>query len=387
MRGTVAALVGNRRVEPREFLVPEIGDGEILLGIGLTGVCGSDLHRFQDVGTKLDLALPVVMGHEISGRVLKLGRRANDVMRTDGPLRESDRVVVYSQRPCGRCYWCREHGHTARCDGARPPGYGYRFGSVDAPPYFTGGFGDYLVLGPDSWIWRVPDHVSWEAAALTEPFSMGIRAVERATSLPSWKNEQTLAFGGTVAILGAGAIGVLTAVAARIAGAGRIILLGAPSGALEVARRIGVADETIDISATSPSERTERVRGLTDGGRGADVVFEAAGVPAAFIEGLEMLRPLGTYVELGLMVPTEQTVALNVGRHITSKDLVMFAVAAQPAQAIGKALRTIATTADRYDYAALVGATLPIAETQAAFELMEHPSDKPVKVAVRGAGY
>jgi L-iditol 2-dehydrogenase len=224
-------------------------------------------------------------------------------------------------------------------------------------------------------------------AALTEPFSMGIRAVERATSLPSWKNEQTLAFGGTVAILGAGAIGVLTAVAARIAGAGRIVLLGAPSGALEIARKIGVADVTIDIDKVGSQERIEQVRVLTTGGYGADVVFEAAGVPAAFIEGLEMLRPLGTYVELGLMVPSERTVPLNVGRHITTKDLVMYAVAAQPAQAIGKALRTIATTADRFDYGALVGKVLPIAETQAAFELMEHPTEKPIKVAVRGAGY
>lgn len=85
MNGTLAALVANRRVEPRELPVPEIADDEILLGIGLTGVCGSDLHRFQDVGVSLDLALPVVMGHEISGRVLRLGRRANEVMRADGP--------------------------------------------------------------------------------------------------------------------------------------------------------------------------------------------------------------------------------------------------------------------------------------------------------------
>ena len=387
MLGTVAALTGNRRVEPREFPVPEVGEDEILLGIGLTGVCGSDLHRFQDIQKTLDLDVPVVMGHEISGRVLRLGRRANEVMRADGPLAEGDRIVLYSQRPCGQCYWCREHGHTARCDGPRPTAYGYRYGSVDAPPYFTGGFGDYLVVGPGTWIWKVPEHVSWEAAALTEPFSMGIRAVERALSLPSWKNEQTLAWGGTVAILGAGAIGVLTALAARIAGAGRIVMLGAPAGALETARRLGLADVAIDISAVSPEERIAQVRSLTTGGYGADVVFEAAGVPAAFLEGLEMVRPLGTYVELGLMVPTERTVPLNVGRDITSKDIVLYAVAAQPAQAIGKALRTIAATADRYDYRALVGRVLPIAQTQAAFELMEHATDKPIKVALRGAGY
>jgi L-iditol 2-dehydrogenase len=385
--GSVAALTAQRAIAVHEFPVPDIDDDSILVGIGLTGVCGSDLHRYQDVGQKIDLPLPVVMGHEISGRILKLGRRANEVMNADGPLAEGDRVVVYAQRPCGRCYWCRTFGFTARCEGARPAGYGYRYGSVDAPPYFTGGFGDYLVLGPGSWIWKVPDAVPWEAAVLTEPFSMGVRAVERAMSVPSWKNEQMLPFGGTVVVLGAGAIGVLTAVAARLAGAGTIMLLGAPRGALDVAERMGVADITIDIDRVAPAERIEQVRALTPGSYGADVVFEAAGVPRAFLEGLEMVRPLGTYVELGCMVDSGETVPLNVARHLTQKDLLLYSVAAQPAQSIGKALRTIVTTHHRIDYPAVVGAVLPIAETDAAFRLMEHPTDKPVKVAVRGAGY
>jgi L-iditol 2-dehydrogenase len=385
--GVVAALSARRSIAIHEFPVPEIDDESILLGIGLTGVCGSDLHRFQDVGATLDLPLPVVMGHEITGRVVKLGRRANDVMNVERPLREGDRVVVYAQRPCGQCYWCREFGFSARCVGARPTGYGYRYGSVDAPPYFTGGFGDYLVLGPGTWLWPIPDDLPWEAAVLAEPFSMGIRAVERALSLPSWKNEQTLTFGGTVAVLGAGAIGVLTATAARIAGAGRIVLIGGPRGALDVAEGIGVADVTIDIDRVGPAERIARVRELTVGGYGADVVFEAAGVPAAFLEGLEMLRPLGTNVELGCMVDNGKTVPLNVARHLTQKDLILYTVAAQPPQTIGKAVHTLAATKDRFDYAAIVGQVLPIASTGRAFELMEDPVIKPIKVAVRGAGY
>jgi L-iditol 2-dehydrogenase len=385
--GQVAALSARRSIAVHEFPVPDVDDESIVLGIGLTGVCGSDLHRFQDVGATLDLPLPVVMGHEITGRVLKLGRRANEVMKVDQPLREGDRIVVYAQRPCGQCYWCREFGFTARCVGARPVGYGYRYGSVDAPPYFTGGFGDYLLIGPGTWLWRIPDELPWEAAVLAEPFSMGIRAVERALSLPSWKNEQTLTFGGTVAVLGAGAIGVLTATAARIAGAGQIILIGAPRGALDVARRIGVADVTIDLDEIGPTERIERVRAATTSGYGADVVFEAAGVPSAFLEGLEMLRPLGTYVELGCMVDNGKTVPLNVARHLTQKDLILYTVAAQPPQTIGKAVRALAATHDRFDYRAVVGRVLPISATGRAFELMEDPIDKPVKVAVRGAGY
>jgi threonine dehydrogenase-like Zn-dependent dehydrogenase len=188
-------------------------------------------------------------------------------------------------------------------------------------------------------------------------------------------------------VLGAGAIGVLTAAAARIAGAGQIILIGAPQGALDIARRAGVADVTIDITAVPPAERIERVRALTVGGYGADAVFEAAGVPAAFLEGLEMLRPLGTFVELGCMVDNGKTVPLNVARHLTQKDLVLYTVAAQPPQTIGKAVRTLAATHQRVDYPSIVGKVLPIQATERAFELMEDPVEKPIKVAVRGMGY
>jgi len=99
MLGTVAALVGNRRVEPRELPVPELADDEILLGIGLTGVCGSDLHRFQDIQKTLDLDVPVVMGHEISGRVLPIAetQAAFELMEhpTDKPIKVAVRGAGY----------------------------------------------------------------------------------------------------------------------------------------------------------------------------------------------------------------------------------------------------------------------------------------------------
>ena len=389
--GYAAVLCGQRRVEVRRYpLAPPPEDGA-LLGIGLAGICGSDLHRYQDVGDTLHLDLPVVMGHETAARVLRAGSRA-DLRTTAGErVVPGDRVVFYPHRPCGRCYWCREMGHTARCDGVpgrpRPAGYGYHFGRADAAPHFTGGMAEYQYIGPGTWLWKVPPAMPWEVAVLTEPFSMGIRAVERALSLPSWKNEQTLAFGGTVVVLGAGSIGVLTAAAARIAGAGRIVLVGAPQGALDSAVRAGVADVTVDIAAVPPAERIRRVRELSVGGYGADVVFEAAGVPAAFLEGLEMLRPLGTYVELGCMADAGKTVPLNVARHLTQKDLALYTVAAQPPQAFGKALRCLETAGKDIDFGAFVGLRVPVTEAPRAFRLLEHETEKPVKAALIGAGY
>ena len=101
-----------------------------------------------------------------------------------------------------------------------------------------------------------------------------------------------------------------------------------------------------------------------------------------------MSRPFdGRRVLLGVTGGIACYKSLFVARQLTQKDLLVYSVAAQPAQSIGKALRTIATTHQRIDYPAVVGTVLPIVETGAAFRLMEHPVDKPVKVAVRGAGY
>jgi threonine dehydrogenase-like Zn-dependent dehydrogenase len=386
-QGQAAVLYGRRDVRVMTYPVNEPPDDGVLLGVALAGICGSDLHRFQEVGAGLGLDLPVVMGHETVARVLRLGRDAVPVTVDGEALRAGDRVVVYSSRPCGRCFWCREFGHTARCDGPRPAAYGYHYGRADDPPHFTGGLADYLYLEPDTWLWKLPPTMPWEVAVLVEPFSMGIRAVERALSLPGWKNEQTLGFGGTVAVLGAGAIGVLTAAAARIAGAGRIVLLGAPQSALAAAERAGVADVTVDISTVGAAERIRSVKALTRGGYGADVVFEAAGAPAAFVEGLEMLRPLGTYVELGCMADTGATVPLNVARHLTQKDLVLYTVAAQPPQAFGKALRCLDSRAGGIDFASFVELSVPVAEAPGAFARLEHPTEKPIKAALIGAGY
>ncbi len=142
----------------------------------------------------------------------------------------------------------------------------------DKWPHFTSGWSEYLYIHPGSWVWKAPDGMPFEQIVLTEPFSMGIRAVAKATALPAWKNLDMLSFGGTVAVLGAGAIGVLTAVAAKISGAGQVILIGGPKKNLDIARQIGAADVFIDIDSTQPAERVEQVeedlRGRGRGGRG-----------------------------------------------------------------------------------------------------------------------
>jgi threonine dehydrogenase-like Zn-dependent dehydrogenase len=141
---------------------------------------------------------------------------------------------------------------------------------------------------PDSDIVLIPHDVKSEAVVMGDALRIVVHGLDRIGGLE---------YGDTVVVQGSGPVGLMGLLLARDAGAGRVIVVGAPALRLELAREFG-ADEVIDIAATTPSERIARVLELTNG-RGADVIFECAGVPAAVAEGLEMTRVDGRYLIAG----------------------------------------------------------------------------------------
>ncbi|MDA8218837.1 MAG: zinc-binding dehydrogenase, partial [Dehalococcoidales bacterium] len=165
------------------------------------------------------------------------------------------------------------------------------------------------------------------------------------------------------------------------------ILLGAPQPSLTLAQEMGVADEVIDVLSVSAEERIARVLALTEHGVGADVVFETAGVPSAFIEGLEMLRKMGTFAEVGNLIDTGATAQLNIARLITSKAVNLFGVVSQPPQTMVKALKTMEITGKRFDYKRLVTAQFNVTEALDAVRLAQDPVEKGIKIVLRGAGF
>ena len=382
-RAKLVRILGKNRIGVFEEELPEVKDDGILMEVGLTGVCGTDLHILENAESEQFAGkLPMTPGHEVTGRVVGIGSKANDTMICGASLKEGDRIVIYVFLPCNNCWWDTKFGvnHSLVCESPHP---GYFFPS-DKWPYFIGGWGEYMYIQPGTWIWKIPEDMPFEMSVLTEPFSMGIRAVEKALSLPAGKNMQTMGFGGIVAVLGSGSIGILTAIAAKIAGAGKVILSGGPRESLEIAKEIGAADETIDIFETTPEERIERVRKFSEGGYGADVVFEAAGVPSAFIEGLEMTRKLGTLVELGCLVDDGRTVALNVARQIVQKDITLHGIKSQPPQDFSKSLRTMEIAGDRFDITRIVTHKFPIEEAEKGIELATDPLNKGIKIVFAG---
>lgn len=268
--------------ELREYPLPDPAPGTVLIKQELVGVCGTDIHMYH--GRLPGIVYPIVLGHEFIGRIEKLGKGVEeDFLRN--PVKPGDSVIVSPGVPCGKCYYCVVAKTPTTC----VEGFAYGFFSDgDKEYHFTGGYGEYVYLhNPRTAFFKT--ELKPEVAVLAEPLTVAIHAVLRARIRP----------GDTVVVQGTGAVGLMTQVVVKLAGAQRIINIGGPKRRLEIARKFG-ADLTIDINEVpDPKEREKIVKENTIGRYGADVVFECTGVPGAVAEGLDMLRTSGTFVEVG----------------------------------------------------------------------------------------
>jgi threonine dehydrogenase-like Zn-dependent dehydrogenase len=264
-----------------EVEVPPLVDGAVLGRMVMAGVCGTDVHILHG---KVSIKTPAILGHENVARVEAIGG--------DQPLYDITGVrvnigdlITWLPKSCMKCYNCTVLGDPSKCE--RRIGYG---GWVPAwqHPYLVGGFAEYVWLLPDSDIVVIPPNVPPQAVVLGDALRIMVHGLERIGGL---------AYGDTVVVQGCGAVGMMGLLLARDAGAGKVIVIGAPAARLALAQEFG-ADEVIDITQMPAAQRIARVLELTRG-RGADVIFECAGVPAAVAEGLEMVRINGTYLIAG----------------------------------------------------------------------------------------
>ncbi|HEX8508883.1 MAG TPA: zinc-binding dehydrogenase [Propionibacteriaceae bacterium] len=267
MKALVKYGLGDGEVEVRDVAEPDLLPGTVLVAARAVGVCGSDIHMWRNKQS-WETRQPVILGHETAGVIAAV---ADDVRG----WQVGDRVVCETAAStCGHCALCRT-GRYNLC----PWREGY--GAVR-----DGAFGQLLVAEPRV-LHRIPVGLSFEEAAMTEPFAVAYNAlVERATVTP----------GDLVVVQGIGAIGALSVQVARLRGAGKIVVLGTPVDAvrLEIALGLG-ADRTLDITVDDASEV---VHSLGDG-LGADLVVDATGVSAALRQGLDLVRPYGSIVKIG----------------------------------------------------------------------------------------
>jgi L-iditol 2-dehydrogenase len=257
----------------QESTVPDPVPHGIVLKQELGGICGTDLHKWQQF-----LPGPTLLGHESVGTVVALGQEMQKDFQGQ-PLKEGDRVV-YHPRNSGTAY-------------------GYR--GLEFP--FSGGFADYISLSdPETCVLKTETDA--RTAVLAEPFAIGTHAVMRAE----------VQLGDSVIVQGSGAIGLMVLICARLSGASQIIVIGGPARRLELAQRLG-AHVTVDIAEFPDTvSRKEVVLAHTRQGGGADVVFECAGFLPAVPEGLEYVKQDGKFIECGHFIDVGD-IPVNPARH------------------------------------------------------------------------
>lgn len=273
-------------LEFTDFPAPEPGDNDVLLRIRACGICGSDIHGWD--GSTGRRRPPLIMGHEASGEIVSVGPK---VQR----WKAGDRVTFDSTISCGECACCRE-GHVNLCENRRVVGV--------APAEYRqhGAFAEFLVV-PAHILYPLPDALSYPHAAMIEPVSIAIHAVQRIKIAPT----------DTVTVVGAGMIGLFVIQALRWAGAKRIIAIDLADNRLALARELGATDTIKSGTIDVPAE----VMRLTNG-RGADAAFEVVGVSPTLNVAIATLRRGGSAVLVGNLAPqTDFPLQAVVTRELT----------------------------------------------------------------------
>jgi L-iditol 2-dehydrogenase len=313
---TAAVLYGKEHLQIESVDVPELGKGDVLVRVRAALTCGTDVKVFRRGYHARMIVPPALFGHELAGDIVRMGSEVRG-------FKVGQRVVAANSAPCGKCYFC-ERGQDNLCDDLL---------------FNNGAYAEYIRIPSrivEKNMLEVPEHVSYQDAALVEPLACVLRGLE----------ETGLRAGDTIAVIGLGPIGMMFVRIAKAVYGARVIAIGRRQPQLDRAKKMG-ADEVVVNS--DGADIVGPVREMT-GGRGADVVIEAVGLPEVWQLAVNLLRrggvvnffggcPSGTdlrldtnllhYSELTLKASFHHTPALIrkaldiVGRgYVTAKDLV-----------------------------------------------------------------
>lgn len=259
-------------IKIKELPEPEIKENEVLIRVKAVGVCGSDVHYYQTGGAgEYRVTSPIILGHEAAGEVMKVGQKVKKI-------KKGDKVAIEPGVPCLKCDFCRT-GHYNLCPDV----------VFMATPPHNGAFCEYVKV-PEDFAYPLPDNISYEAAALIEPFAVGLYAVERAK----------LSLGQAVLINGCGPIGLMCIQAAKVAGAGKILAVDIEEKRLSYAKKYGATD----IIKAGESNAVERIKNQT-ANQGCDVVFETSGAEQGIKSALKFIRRGGKLIAVGVTSKTE----------------------------------------------------------------------------------
>lgn len=270
---------------------PRIGPEDVLIRVMACGICGSDIHGMD--GSTGRRQPPIIMGHEAAGVIAEVGPDVEE-------WREGERVTFDSTIFCGQCYFCRK-GQINLCEKRRV------FGCSTNKYHQDGAFADYVAV-PQHILYRLPEGLSFDQAALIEPLTVALHAVRRTN----------VKLNDSVIVLGTGVIGLLLIQILRVVGCNPIIAIDLDQNKLDFAQKLG-ADIVVKANAHDTHDVIKEVKKHTDS-RGADVAFEAVGIESTVKTALTSLRKGGS---LSLIGNLSQSINLPL-QEIVTREITMY---------------------------------------------------------------
>jgi 2-desacetyl-2-hydroxyethyl bacteriochlorophyllide A dehydrogenase len=327
-------------IEFRDKQVPDPGEGEVLIKTKAVSICGSDVHTFH--GTHPFAPLPAAVGHEMAGQVEDVGPGAVK-------FKPGDRVVLEPIIVCGECGFCQRGDYHLCIDVS----FHHRRGNGALTPYF---------LANQDWVHRLPDNISYEEGALVEPLAVSAHAAKRTR----------IELGQSVAVFGAGTIGLLVLLLAKRGGAGDVFSVDIQGFRLHKALEFGATETFNNLEGDSVEAILSRTDGL-----GVDVAFEAVGEASTFNQVLRSLKKGGAGVVIGLFSELEVAIPPNifVAREITLSGTQGYCRDFQTA------LKLVEN--GDIDLKRLITHTLPFEAVKEGFEVLDDPeAAKAIKVVI-----
>jgi L-iditol 2-dehydrogenase len=323
-----AVYYANDDVRIEEIPVPEIGDDELLVQVVASGICGSDVMEWYRIKKA-----PRVLGHEIAGDVVKVGKKITS-------FREGDRVFATHHVPCGTCPFCEAGKHTL-CETLR------------STNFYPGGFAEYLripAINVEKGTFKLPDELSYEDATFIEPLACVVRGLRRAG----------FAEGQRVLVVGSGISGLLHVKLVRAWGAATVMATDVNEYRLRMARKFGA-----DAVALASEDVAARVREL-NGGDGADLVVTCTGAPAAVAQAVASVGRGGIIL---FFAPTEPGITIPFPLFdLWNNGITMVSTYAGAPNDIEEAIDLLKTGTVRV--ADMITHKLPLSRAQEGFQLV-----------------
>lgn len=334
-----AKIVGPKKIVTDEISNPQSVNGEVVIEVKKAGICGSDIHYWE-----AGMPEGLVMGHELCGVVIDPGNRED--------LKPGDRVTSLPISPCGKCSSCQE-GNAQSC----PQTWTYALGlSLDYP----GAYAKQTKFRSDMVI-KVPDNISDNEVAMVEPSAVALHGI----------NIANIKKGDHVLVIGAGIIGDLTAIFAKIKGASYVAISETNIKRGEKAVNLGCADEFFNAKDADFLQKV-----MAQNPHGFDVVIDCCGNEPAVTSAILTTKPNGTLVLAGVSL---NNLSLPIALIVT-KELKVYGTIAYTKEEFEECINLMAEK--KLDTTKLVDDIVPIEDTQASFERLTSGQDDAIKILI-----